>query len=289
MSTNQTEVNPQQLNWRVSDIERKLFFSGGRFTKASHILSALLALACTTMFYGILEIPQARSSYVYEVFTQRGPTQYLTVFFFSWCVCLLVIKRQKLALQRKVLDLKIVPREMGFVLSPESASVVLRHVDELVDDPKHFLVLNRVVVALSNLKNLKRVGDVDDILRSQAQQDEAGIETSYALLQGFVWAIPVLGFIGTVLGLSEAIGQFGGVLGNSDDLSQISSSLKNVTAGLATAFDTTLVALIAALVVQLSITFMRKEEEEFLDDAMEFGLRNIVNRLRLTDDGLGAS
>ena len=148
--------------------------------------------------------------------------------------------------------------------------------------------LNIVFTTLSNLKNLKRVGDVDDILRSQAQQDEAGIETSYALLQGFVWAIPVLGFIGTVLGLSEAIGQFGGVLGSSEDLSQISSSLKNVTAGLATAFDTTLVALIAALIVQLSITFMRKEEEEFLDDAMEFGLRNIVNRLRLVDEGIGA-
>ena len=84
MSTNQTGANPQRLNWRVSDIERKLFFSGGRFTKASHILSALLALACTTIFYGILEIPQARSTYVYEIFTQRGPTQYLTVFFFSW-------------------------------------------------------------------------------------------------------------------------------------------------------------------------------------------------------------
>ena len=193
----------------------------------------------------------------------NGATQFITVFLFAWCMSLLVIKRQKLALQRKVLDLKIVPRDIGFVLSPESASLVLNHVEELVDDPRKFLVLNRVVVALSNLKNLKRVGDVDDILRSQAQQDEAGIETSYALLQGFVWAIPVLGFIGTVLGLSEAIGQFGGVLGSSEDLSQISSSLKNVTAGLATAFDTTLVALIAALIVQLSITFMRKEEEEF--------------------------
>ncbi len=288
MSTSPSGQNERKLNWRSSDIERKLFFPGGRFTKVSHVLSAVIALVCTTAFYGLLEIPQLRESLLYDIFVERGPTQFITVFLFAWCMSLLVIKRQKLALQRKVLDLKIVPRDIGFVLSPESASLVLNHVEELVDDPRKFLVLNRVVVALSNLKNLKRVGDVDDILRSQAQQDEAGIETSYALLQGFVWAIPVLGFIGTVLGLSEAIGQFGGVLGSSDDLSQISSSLKNVTAGLATAFDTTLVALIAALIVQLSITFMRKEEEEFLDDAMEFGLRNIVNRLRLVDEGIGA-
>ena len=177
---------------------------------------------------------------------------------------------------------------MGFVLSPANAAELLQHVHELVDDPRHFLVLNRLVIAISNLRNLGRVGDVDDILRSQAIQDEAGIETSYAILQGFVWAIPVLGFIGTVLGLSDAIGQFGGVLGATDDVSQISSSLKDVTAGLATAFDTTLVALAAALVVQLAITVVRKDEEEFLDAAMDFGIKNIVARLRLTDEGMGS-
>ena len=107
------------------------------------------------------------------------------------------------------------------------------------------------------------------------------MDTSYALLQGFVWAIPVLGFIGTVLGLSEAIGQFSGVLGASKDVGQISAALKGVTAGLATAFDTTLVALLAALVVQLLMTVIRKNEEEFLDSAMDYGLKNVVGRLRI--------
>ena len=34
------------------------------------------------------------------------------------------------------------------------------------------------------------------------------MDTSYLMLSGFVWAIPVLGFIGTVLGLSDAICDF---------------------------------------------------------------------------------
>jgi hypothetical protein len=46
----------------------------------------------------------------------------------------------------------------------------------------------------------------------------------------------VLGFIGTVIGLSEAIGQFSGVLGASSDVDQISQALRGVTGGLATAF-----------------------------------------------------
>jgi biopolymer transport protein ExbB/TolQ len=109
------------------------------------------------------------------------------------------------------------------------------------------------------------------------------METSYAMVQGFVWAIPVLGFIGTVLGLSEAIGTFGSVLDASDDLSQISSSLKGVTGGLATAFETTLLALVAALIIQLVMTALKKSEEEFLDATVEYCIRNVVGRLRLTE------
>jgi biopolymer transport protein ExbB/TolQ len=151
-----------------------------------------------------------------------------------------------------------------------------------VDDPRHFLVLNRIQIALSNLRNLGRVTDVDEILRSQAEHDEAAMDTSYSLLRGFIWAIPVLGFIGTVLGLSDAIGAFGGMLGTVDDVSQITASLRDVTGGLAVAFETTLEALVAALAIQLFATFLRKSEEEFLDQAREYCHKHIVNRLRMT-------
>jgi len=124
-------------------------------------------------------------------------------------------------------------------------------------------------------------------LRSQASQDESAMETSYSLVQGFVWAIPVLGFIGTVLGLSAAIGGFSSVLKTADDVTQISESLQGVTAGLATAFDTTLIALIAALIIQLIMVVMKKAEEEFLDEALEYGIQKIVGRLRLEAEAKG--
>ena len=111
---------------------------------------------------------------------------------------------------------------------------------ERVDDPRQFVVFHRITTALSNLRNLGRVTDVGDILRSQAETDESAMETSYSLLQGFVWAIPVLGFIGTVEGLSVAIGGFGGVLASSSDFEQIKVALRGVTGGLSTAFETTL-------------------------------------------------
>lgn len=272
------------LDWGRSDIEQRLLFPGGRYTNVNAVLSGLIAGVITAAFYGLLMTSWLRGGYLDALFTQRGPTQYATALFFFWCLVILGLKWSKLGFQRRALDIRVLPEEAGFILSKLTVDRVLDRIQGAVDDPRQFILFNRIVIALSNLRNLGHVGDVDNILRSQAAQDEAAVDTSYALLQGFVWAIPVLGFIGTVLGLSEAIGQFSGVLGSSQDVSQISSALKGVTAGLATAFDTTLVALVAALVVQLLMTVMRKNEEEYLDSAMEYGLRNVVGRLRISDD-----
>jgi len=271
------------LDWTRCDIEQRLLFPGGRYTRVNNLLSGLLGAIATAMFFGLLQVPGLAGSSFSAVFTERGPTQYAVVFLFFWSLAILALKWLKLRFQWRSLDVRVIPNEPGFVLSTATVDRVLDHIHDCVDDPRHFVLFNRIVVALANLRNLGHVGDVDDILRSQASQDESAMETSYALVQGFVWAIPVLGFIGTVLGLSGAIGKFSGVLGDAGDIGQITSALKGVTGGLATAFDTTLVALVAALIVQLLMTVLKKGEEEFLDAAMEFGIRNVVARLRIAD------
>jgi biopolymer transport protein ExbB/TolQ len=282
------ESRTRELNWARQDVEQRLFFAGGRFTRVNGLLTGLIGILLAVVFYAVLmTTPLSRTSFG-QIFLDRGPTQHAVVVLFFWSLAILVFKRSKLRLQRRALDMRVLPDEPGFVISPATVDQVLNRIREIADDPRHFMVLNRVEMALSNLRNLGRVGDVEEILRSQASQDESQMETSYALLQGFVWAIPVLGFIGTVLGLSQAIGSFTAVLGTGEDVSAITGALGKVTAGLATAFDTTLVALVAALIIQLLMVMTKKSEEEFLDEAMEYGIRNIVGRLRLdSPDGDG--
>ena len=216
-----------------------------------------------------------------QTFLYRGPIPYAIVLFSSWAVAILALKFLKLRLQQRALHIETVPSDPGFVLSPRTVDDVLNRLYLAADDPRQFLLLNRIKIALSNLKNLGRVTDADEILQSLAANDESSMETSYALLQGFIWAIPVLGFIGTVQGLSLAIGGFGSVLSSTSELSQIKDALREVTAGLAIAFETTMQGLVAALCIQLMMTALKKSEEEFLDSCQEYCSRNIVGRLRL--------
>src|SRR5208282_1135590 len=91
------------------------------------------------------------------------------------------------------------------------------------------------------------------------------------------------GFIGTVLGLSLAIGRFTDTLRAGGDMTLIRSSLQSVTSGLATAFETTLIALTFTLFLQLAITFQQKNEMAFLDECNDYCHANIVSKLRLLE------
>jgi biopolymer transport protein ExbB/TolQ len=273
-----------QLNWGKDDLEQRLGFRGGRFTSANKLLTFLSGALLTTVLYVLITfalkpIPQWR--WLSDMFLDRGPTQYATMFLFFWALSILFVKWRKLCLQRKALALAAIPSQADFILNPDSAPPVLERIHTLVDSTSHFLLLNRIERALSNLKNIGQISDVSNILQTQAEYDEEQVSSSYSLVGGFVWAIPVLGFIGTVLGLSVAIGSFSTTLKAGGNMDAIRGSLESVTLGLATAFETTLVALVCALILQLLITYLQGRESEFLDDCNDYCHANVVAKLRL--------
>lgn len=278
MATDEAAIQAP-LCWHTSDPEQRLLFRGQRFTRVNSACTLLLALCGTVIFY--LALLPVQGSWIATTFMERGAVPYAIVFFSCWSLAMLGMKYFKLRLQRLAFNCPVVPDDPAFVLSPLTVDDVTTRIYEAADDPRQFVLFNRLLVALSNLKNLGRVTDVDEILLTQAEQDGSTMETSYLLLHGFVWAIPVLGFIGTVEGLSRTIGGLGKTLASSSDFSTMKSEMQEVTGGLSTAFETTMQGLVAALVIQLLLTSMKKAEEEFLESCSEYCTSRIVGRLRL--------
>lgn len=276
---NMSEVS-SSLAWSRSDPEQWIGLGGSRFTSTSSMLTFSLALLLAVGFY--LALTPVATHPMARMFTDRGATQYMTVLFTAWGLVILSFKLHKIAVQRRALAQHLVPSNPDFIVSTGTASVVLERLHEVCDQPQRFILFNRIEIALSNLRNMGRVGDLAEVLRSQADNDEAISESSFSLIRGLIWAIPVLGFIGTVQGLSQAVGTFGTVLSSSADLAEVRPALQGVTGGLATAFETTLVALVAALGLHLLMTFVKRSEESLLDDCTEYCQRKLLGRVRLT-------
>jgi biopolymer transport protein ExbB/TolQ len=91
-------------------------------------------------------------------------------------------------------------------------------------------------------------------------QAEAALDGAYAVPRVAVWAIPLFGFIGTVVGISEAVAGFAGFLQQAEEIEQIKQGIGGVTTGLAVAFDTTLLALALSVAVMLPLVILERLE-----------------------------
>ncbi|MEK9632911.1 MAG: MotA/TolQ/ExbB proton channel family protein [Opitutae bacterium] len=315
-----------ELSWSTQDIEQKIGFSGGRYTDTNAFFTFLVGLIMATLFFLVLEfligdsgtaaewnennkemvsVVQEDGSTIQEEqvkpipihkafadkFINRGIGGYLmgagiTLLFF-WAVTILFIKGRKVSFQRKILALNLIPQDPNFFLNNATARDALLRIRGQVDDPKHFLLLNRIDVALSNLQNIGEISEVASLTNAQASIDEDQVSASYSLINGFNWAIPVLGFIGTVLGLGAAIGEFGVTIQLADDVDKLKNSLTDVTGGLSTAFDTTLLGLVASIVVQMLMTFRKRQEFLLLDECNEYCQTYVLAKLKLEKSGRG--
>ncbi len=277
------------LSWIEEDVENRFgFFKGGHYTSVNNVFSFIVGLILTGIFYGVVTyikgvmpaldkytVPFIRSGNIWTVVPG--------MLFFFWGMTTLFIKHKKIAFQQRALDLTAVPQQPDFVLNEVTAQTVLERLHGMVDHPQHFVLLNRIERALASLHNIGAVSDVSTIMKSQAENDDNQMASSYILVNGMVWATPVLGFIGTVLGLSMAIGQFTNTLRvDSSDLTAIKASLQGVTGGLATAFETTLVALVCALIMQLYINYLQHKESDLLDACSDYCHAHVISKLRLT-------
>ena len=265
------------------DPECLVGMSSSRGTRPSGALWFGVALVLTSaLWLAISFFPESRINIVLT----RSWTNFASIGFAFWCVLILMMKLVKIRIQRRALSVAgVFPSRSDWVLSPGTAPEVLQRIRAKVDRPREFTLFNRVWVALSNLGNIGEARDVGAVLDSQAHADSAQVDAGYTALRVLIWTIPVMGFIGTVIGLGQAIGSFQNVLDatGGESASAIKDRLGPVVSGLATKFDTTLVALLATVVVQLLTTWVYSLEEDFLAEVQAYCHENIVARLKLVD------
>ena len=107
-----------------------------------------------------------------------------------------------------------------------------------------------------------------------------------AMVHYLAWAIPAIGFLGTVRGLAGSL-----TLGG-ETKRAIASFIREATSHLNIAFDCTLVALALSLILMFLLHGVQREEEHLVLECQQYCLDNLVSRLydevpEHADDGMG--
>ncbi len=129
----------------------------------------------------------------------------------------------------------------------------------------------RICRALELQINRGRRQQLESDLKTLGELDADRQHESYGLIRIINWAMPMLGFLGTVLGISQTLGQLDTEL----LATQQQAAMNQLTAGLYVAFDTTAIAL-SLTVVMMFVQFAIARVEV-----------NLLNRIDIASaDGL---
>lgn len=217
-----------------------------------------------------------------NLFYKHFTVSFLNTLFFFWAMMICWLKLKKLKHQREALLLDVLPIELGKEVNGQNVGNFINHLYRLPVNLRDSLMVNRIRKALELFEVRQNVSQVSAMMTSQSAIDGSRIMGSYIMVRAFLWAIPLLGFIGTVIGLSHAIS--GMSFGDVEDVGAVVGSINSVTSGLGTAFDATLLGLVFAVSLNFPLNSLAKHEDECLNDIDAFCNEVLLPRL---NDGSG--
>lgn len=243
----------------------------------SMLWSALIGFGMTVVWLGLLYPIQ--NSYFGALFLQRGFIPPVEVFCFCWALGILFLKFRQLRSQQASMLFDLLPSELSDEISPATVDKFVAHVRSLPAPGDSFLV-NRVTRCLEHFRVRKSNPEVATLLASQSDIDANAVTASYAIIKVTIWAIPILGFIGTVIGMSDAVSSLSGGLSGSASIDELKNQLGGITSGLGVAFDTTLVALVMSLILSYLSSSLQTAEEDLLNNVDDYCNENLLVRLK---------
>ena len=196
-----------------------------------------------------------------------------------WSFAILALKWRKYSRQKASMLLDVLPTDISEEITVDTLDQFGKHIQGLPGEPGESFLLNRVMRGLEHFRVRKSAAETVTMMASQAEIDANNVASSYSLLKVFIWALPILGFIGTVIGVSAAVASLAGSLENASDISAVKGALNDVFGGLGTAFDTTLLALIMSMMVKIPASAMQKAEEDLVTQVDEYCNENLLRRL----------
>lgn len=138
----------------------------------------------------------------------------------------------------------------------ETCTDLLRQLDERSANAPDDYRVGRLRAALEHTRHKGSAAGLDEELKYLADQDAGRAYADYGLVRTIAWSIPILGFLGTVIGIAVALGNL--------EPEALAESMDTVRSGLAVAFDTTTLALALSIVLVFTQFFIDRQETRLL-------------------------
>ncbi|MBM4196988.1 MAG: MotA/TolQ/ExbB proton channel family protein [Gammaproteobacteria bacterium] len=187
-----------------------------------------------------------------------------------WCLAIIAYKGNAAIAERKLLEEVLVPIADGVRVLPEDTRDYARQIEALPESQRALLlprVLHHVLVRFGATRNIQ---DVASSAHQMVSSEAERMDSELSMVRYILWAIPAIGFIGTVRGIGLALNMAHRA---------VDGDVSGVTENLGTAFNSTLIALLISILLMFLVHQLQLMQERLVFDAESYADDRLIRHL----------
>jgi biopolymer transport protein ExbB/TolQ len=221
-------------------------------------------------FYALIYAGPLDFPVVHRYFTQH-PVEMMEAVLFSVGLAALLLKIGEFQNQLSRLSESVWEGIAPSASTAESLHRLSERIEDLPSSRQDDSLIRRLRAALDFVRFRGNAENLEDELKYLADAEAARIHAGFGLFRVIVWAIPILGFLGTVIGITMALeGLNGSQMG--DDV------MAKALSGLGLKFDTTALALALSMVLMFVHFFIDRKANSFLDQVQHRAQEELMGK-----------
>jgi biopolymer transport protein ExbB/TolQ len=200
----------------------------------------------------------------------KDPEQEVCFVLALWAFAIMGYKAWALRRGQKLLEADLLRLPEGMKILPEDSRDYARQVEALPPELRGELLPRALLAGLHRFGSTRNIQDVSTAIRDACELEFGRLDAELSMVRYVAWAIPAIGFVGTVRGIGEALQQAH---------KAVEGDVSGVVAGLGISFNSTLVALALSILVMFLLHQVQLRQERAVLDTEEFLDTRIVRQM----------
>ena len=184
-----------------------------------------------------------------------------------WAFAIMGYKAYVAINERSLLQRNLLNVRDGVKILPEDTREYSRALQSLPERVRDTLLPRVLLASLERFGSTKNIQDVSSLCESENER----LESELSMIRYIAWAIPSVGFIGTVRGIGAALGEAHRA---------VEGDIAGVTENLGVAFNSTFVALMISIVVMFLVHQLQLLQERLVFDAQTYVDHNLIRHMQ---------
>ena len=202
----------------------------------------------------------------------RDYEQEACMILFFWALAILAYKGVVVWRQQGQLDEDFLQLPVNMPIGPEDTRELIGRLQELPRESRDFLLPSALLNAIQRFAATRNIQDAASAVRDTCETQGDRLDSELSTIRYIAWAIPSVGFIGTVRGIGAALAQAHRA---------VEGDITGVTQNLGVAFNSTFIALVLSIVMMFFIHQLQHRQERLIHDTGAYCQRNLINKLRI--------